>query len=126
MPGEQFFAYGRSTDLCHWEDLTPVLDQRTAQWDSLAIWAPHVIEDNGVYYMYYTGVKGPYPYLTQSIMLATTTNPADPNAWEQQGMVFQPNHPNMLWEDGTWADCRDSMGFQTDKSLLYGLYGPRS
>ena len=24
-------------------------------------------------------------------------------------MVFQPNHLDMIWEDGKWADCRDPM-----------------
>jgi len=109
VPVEEYFAYARSTDLCHWEDLSPVLTRQTGYWDDVAIWAPHVIEDDGVYYMYYTGVRGPYPYLTQSIMLATTINPADPDAWEPQGMVFQPDHPDMIWEEGKWADCRDPM-----------------
>ncbi len=124
LPGEQFFAYGRSTDLCYWEDLTPVLDQRTDEWDSLAIWAPHVFEEDGVYYMYYTGVKGPYPYLTQSIMLATTTNPAEPESWEQQGVVFQPDHLGMVWQDNTWSDCRDPM-VSKQGNIFYLFYTGR-
>ena len=75
LPGEQFFAYGRSTDLCHWEDLTPVLEQRTNQWDSLAIWAPHVVQVDGIYYMYYTGVKGPYPYFNPKHYVCNNDQP---------------------------------------------------
>ncbi len=109
VPVEEYFAYARSQDLCHWEDLSPVLTRQTGYWDNVAIWAPHVIEDNGVYYMYYTGVKGPYPNLTQSIMLATSIDPSDPDSWIVEGMVFQPDHPGMVWSDNAWSDCRDPM-----------------
>jgi predicted GH43/DUF377 family glycosyl hydrolase len=70
--------------------------------------------------MYYTGIKGPYPYLTQSIMLATSPNPADPNSWEQKGMIFQPDHADMVWKDNAWADCRDPMVLKVDDT--YYLY----
>ena len=120
VPGEQFFAYARSTDLCNWENMTPVLEQRESEWESSAVWAPYVYEEDGTYYLYYTGVKGSVPYLTQSIMLATTTNPADPDAWEQQDMIFQPNHENMIWEDNQWADCRDPMVMRVGD--IYYLY----
>ena len=120
LPGEKFFAYARSSDLCNWEDLTPVLKYRLSDEDRLAIWAPFVFEENDVYYMFYTGVKGPYPNLTQSIMLATSTNPADPDSWQQHGMVFQPDHSNMIWEDGKWADCRDPMVIKAGET--YYLY----
>jgi hypothetical protein len=104
---EKKFAYGRSTDLCEWEVLEPILAERVpGTWDEMAVWAPYVYEENGVYYLYYTGVTGEF---TQSIMLATSTNPTDPNAWEVQGMVFQPNHAGSTWEELQWADCRDPM-----------------
>ena len=124
VPVEEYFAYARSQDLCHWEDLSPVLTRQTGYWDDLAIWAPHVIEDNGVYYMFYTGVKGPYPYLTQSIMLATSTDPADPSSWIVEGKVFQPDHPGMVWQDNTWSDCRDPMVFKQG-NIYYMIYTGR-
>ena len=120
IPNEYFFSYARSTDLCDWEDLTPILDQRENEWESLAVWAPFVYEEEGSYYLYYTGVKGPYPLLTQSIMLATSTNPADSDAWELQGMIFQPDHDWMIWQDDQWADCRDPMVMKVgDTYYLY-------
>jgi len=45
--------------------------------------------------------------VTQSILLATSTDPSDPSSWQPQEMVFQPDHPDMVWEEGGWADCRD-------------------
>ncbi|MFC1923024.1 family 43 glycosylhydrolase [Chloroflexota bacterium] len=99
------FAYARSLDLCNWEDLTPVLpDRMSGSWDESAIWAPYVYQENGIYYLYYTGVTRDF---TQSILLATSSDPSDPESWEKQEQVFQPNHPGMIWQDGKAADCRD-------------------
>jgi beta-xylosidase len=105
LPGERKFAYARSQDLCNWEDLGPILTERTpGAWDAMAIWAPFVLEVEGTFYMYYTGVISGF---TQSIMLATSTNPADPASWEEQGMIFQPTHFGADWTVGEWANCRD-------------------
>jgi len=105
LPQENKFAYARSQDLCHWEDLEPILTERTSgDWDESGIWAPYVIEDKGVFYMYYTGVNHT---VAQSIMLATSTNPADPTAWQEEGMIFQPSHPKVIWSSTAWSDCRD-------------------
>ena len=102
---EDRFAYARSADLCHWQDLSPVLAERVpGTADEFRVWSPFVYEENSVYYMYYTGVSANF---TQSIMLATSTNPADPASWQAQGVVFQPDHPGMVWQTGQWADCRD-------------------
>jgi len=103
---ENRFAYGRSPNLCTWQELAPVLPQRTpGDWDEAAIWAPFVYEENGVYYLYYTGVTHA---IAQSIMLATSTNPADPISWHSQGVVFQPTHSGKVWGGfNTWSDCRD-------------------
>lgn len=101
------FAYARSTDLCNWENLSPVLGMRNpGSWDEMKIWSPFVTEQGGTYFMFYTGVTSDF---TQSILLATSTNPANPDAWQPRGLVFQPNHEGMIWQPGVWADCRDPM-----------------
>ena len=118
LPGETKFAYGRSIDLCSWEVLPPILTQRiTGTWDEMAVWAPFVYQEQGVYYMYYTGVTSQY---TQSILLATSTNPSDPASWQQQKVVFQPNHIGMNWLNDQWADCRDPDVIKVGN--LYYLY----
>jgi Glycosyl hydrolases family 43 len=43
-------------------------------WDADALWAPHVVEHDGVYYMFYTGVTGWGPGAVQRIGLATSTD----------------------------------------------------
>lgn len=105
LPRENQFAYGRTKDFCQWETLSPVMGARAANdWDYMAVWAPFVYEEGGVYYMFYTGVRADF---TQSIMLATTQDPADPGSWKTHGMVFQPTHLGTKWTPDAWADCRD-------------------
>ena len=106
IPGEYQFAYARSADFCTWQDMTPVLAERTpGAWDERGVWAPFVYEEGGTYYMYYAGVTLAF---AQSIMLATSTNPADPASWQPQGVIFQPTHLGMIWGGfNTWSDCRD-------------------
>lgn len=112
------FAYARTQDFCSWEDLTPILDGRTpGAWDEKAVWAPFVFVEGDLYYLFYTGVT---EALTQSILLATTRDPSDPDSWEPQGLVFQPDHPGMVWSDGAWADCRDPMVVEI--AGVYHLY----
>ncbi len=112
------FAYARSVDFCEWEVLSPVLSNRTpGSWDDTAIWAPFVFKEESIYYLYYTGVTIDY---TQSILLATSTNPSDPNSWQPQSMVFQPNHPGMIWEVGQPTDCRDPTVIKVGQ--VYYLY----
>lgn len=105
-PDESEFVYARSNDLCHWEDLGTVISERIpGEWDEAAVWAPYVFQENGTYFMYYTGVRNDF---TQSIMLAKSTNPADPDSWQRQGLIFQPDHRGSLWQAGRWSDCRDA------------------
>lgn len=117
-PAEDRFAYARSQDLCTWETLAPVLPTRVpGAWDEKAVWAPFVHQEAGIYYLYYTGVTNDY---TQSILLATTSDPSIPDSWQTQEMVFQPDHAGTLWATGIWADCRDSSVIKVDD--LYYLY----
>lgn len=112
------FVYARSKDLCNWEELSPVLAERTpGAWDEAAIWAPFVFYEDGVYFLYYTGVTQTW---TQSIMLATSTNPSDPHSWARRGMIFQPSHTDAIWEINQFADCRDPFVFKLGE--VYYLY----
>jgi hypothetical protein len=116
---EDQFAYGRSSDLCTWQELSPVLPQRTpGTWDEAAIWSPYVYEEDGVYYLFYTGVTNAF---AQSIMLATSTNPADPESWQTQDVIFQPTHPGKVWGGfDTYSDCRDPTILKIGR--IYYLY----
>ncbi len=118
LPSETKFAYGRSIDMCSWETLAPVLTLRiNGTWDEMAVWAPFVYQEGGIYYLYYAGVTTKF---TQSILLATSTDPADPASWQPRGVVFQPAHAGMNWRSGQWADCRDPTVVKVgDQYFLY-------
>lgn len=116
--GEDRFAYARSTDLCNWDRLGDVLSERVpGAPDEFRVWAPHVYQKDSTFYLFYTGVTTEY---TQRILLATSTDPADPLAWHVQGVVFEPGHPGMVWQAGEWADCRDPAVIRVDQT--YYLY----
>jgi predicted GH43/DUF377 family glycosyl hydrolase len=130
LPDDSQFAYGRSVDLCNWETLANVLPERKpGSWDEAVIWAPYVYQEGGIFYMYYTGVNRA---ASQSVLLATSTNPADPASWISQPMVFQPNHTGTAWKPDAWGDCRDPMVvksgehyflFYTGRDLGGGMIG---
>lgn len=109
------FAYARSTDLCTWEELAPILSSRVpGTGDVQAIWAPFVLQENDQYYLYYTAVS---PAGTQSIRLAATTDPSNPLNWQPQEMIFEPDHPGTQWKAGEWADARDPMVVKIGESF---------
>jgi hypothetical protein len=110
----------RSKDLVRWEALGTALGTRTAE-DRSMVWAPHVVESKGVYYMFYTGVTTPKEgQWCQRILVASARVPDNPASWKRAGEVkfivegkaqdwFRPSHAGAVWSDGAWADCRDPM-----------------
>ncbi|MGB0386733.1 MAG: family 43 glycosylhydrolase [Ardenticatenaceae bacterium] len=106
--GEYTFAYARTQDFCTWENLGFILGPGAeGSPDESYIWAPHVIQEGDTFYMFYTGVNR---HIAQTIMLATTTNPADPQSWQKLGAVFQPNHEGMIYPGPeASSNCRDPM-----------------
>ena len=66
-----------STDLRNWDQLAPVMHTRADKWDNLHIWAPSIVDSNGTFYMFYTGVtKVPFSYTWyQRTGVAWSTDP---------------------------------------------------
>lgn len=106
--GEYHFYGARTNDFCTWEHMGNVLSYgETGDADEAYVWAPYVIEEQGTFFLFYTGVN---QHIAQSIMLATSTNPANPQSWVKHGVVFQPNHPGMVYDGSeAWSDARDPM-----------------
>lgn len=73
---EMDFGHAVSADLYNWQHLAPVLTVRDSAWDNLHVWAPSVIERDGVYYLFYTGVSSaPGQYNSyQRMGVATSTD----------------------------------------------------
>ncbi|NOT33436.1 MAG: family 43 glycosylhydrolase [Candidatus Eisenbacteria bacterium] len=53
---ENAIGHATSYDLFTWANEDSVLPIRPTEWDNHRVWAPHVIEVGGLYYMFYTGV----------------------------------------------------------------------
>lgn len=73
---EKDFGHAISVDLISWTQLDPVLPVRPGQWDNFHVWAPHIVESDGIFYMFYTGVThepGAYQF-HQRMGVATSTD----------------------------------------------------
>jgi beta-fructofuranosidase len=73
---EREFGHAVSTDLVHWTQLGAVLHVRPDKWDNFHVWAPDIVEQDGVFYMYYVGVTyEPFSWTWyQHIGVATSTD----------------------------------------------------
>jgi len=68
-------GHSRSADLWHWEFVDSTFGPGTAAFDNQAVWAPHLVKVDGVYYLFYTGVSGdPATLNHQSIGVATSAD----------------------------------------------------
>ncbi|MBI1797997.1 MAG: family 43 glycosylhydrolase [Candidatus Eisenbacteria bacterium] len=82
-------GHATSTDLTHWTQQPAVLPVRPDHWDNREIWAPDLIERDGVFYLFYSAVTNnpPAEDLHQQIGLATST---DLDTWQRFDQpVFQ-------------------------------------
>jgi hypothetical protein len=125
----QGITFARSTDLLHWEALGTALPTRTPE-DQSMVWAPHVVQSKGIYYMFYTGVTTPADgQWCQRILVASSATPDHPGSWKRSSRVqfvvggkvqdwFRPSHPGSVWTNSSWADCRDPMVLQQDGTWL--------
>ena len=54
---ENDLGHAVSPDLWNWTQAPPVLPARENGWDRTQIWAPSIVEKDGVFFMFYTGVS---------------------------------------------------------------------
>ncbi|MEN8202320.1 MAG: family 43 glycosylhydrolase [Bacteroidota bacterium] len=101
---EANFGHAVTGDLLNWEIHEPFLQTDKSEFDSYQVWAPHVIEHNDMYWMFYTGVNDS---VSQAICLATSD---DLHHWERYEKNPVLNSlPWGFWDETHWSDCRDPM-----------------
>ncbi len=102
---ENSFGHAVSKDLYNWTQLDSVVPVRPGEWDNHRVWAPHIVESEGVYYMFYTGVTESAPLYSffQRTGLATST---DLMSWNRYDV------PVFSCEQAPWVYCdsTNSMG----------------
>jgi len=96
---ETDFGHAVSNDLFHWMQLPPVLPVRLDEWDNAHVWAPHVFERDGLWWMFYTGVTnwpGEFNH-TQRMGVAVSS---DLMTWNQlDGPIYDSAQTGWGW----WA-----------------------
>jgi len=102
---ETNFGHAVSNDLVHWTQKPAVLPTRPGEWDNQHVWAPSIVEQNGLYTMFYAGVTNqPGLYNTyQRIGIATST---DLDNWTRA------DPPVFSCDQVPWAYC-DSLDVLT-------------
>ncbi len=110
------FGHAVSHDLVNWHTEKPVLQTLEEGFDTYQVWAPHIIEHDDKYWIFYTGVNDS---VTQAICLATSE---DLYHWERyEGNPLFNSLPWGEWNLNKWSDCRDPMVFK-DGDMFYCYY----
>jgi len=114
-PNEDFFGHVTSQDLVNWTNEPHVINVGPiGSWDSKNVWAPHIIQYDGIYYMFYTGVNystNAPSYNAQKIGVATSTDLYNWQKYSENPVVDCGNfswtlyNPEIAWG----GDCRDPM-----------------
>ncbi|MBC8492570.1 MAG: family 43 glycosylhydrolase [Chloroflexi bacterium] len=113
----RYFFIASSSDACRWHLEGTILDSDPAHEERF-VWSPYVIAEGDFWYLFYTRATSIFG---QSIFLATSDDPGDTSSWMDQGVIFQPSHPDIIWLGGDhWSDCRDPMVLKVDDT--YYMY----
>jgi hypothetical protein len=101
---ERELGHAVSTDLVHWTHLSPVMQVRPGKWDNGHIWAPHVVEQDGIYYMWYVGVTTvPFAWTWyQRVGVATSTDLMNWTRYDQP--VYGGNWVSWAFADSSTFD----------------------
>ena len=107
-----------SDDLINWEIKEPVVPCPEDGWDSYQIWAPHIILENGTYYMFYSGVNKAE---AQAIGIAVSK---DLYSWEKLTVDAPAIVPGEWgnWKDNGKYSCRDACVIKGYDGFFYCYY----
>jgi hypothetical protein len=107
-----FIEHYLTDDLEHLEYVGRALEDQPGAWDAGGAWSPHVIEVNGTYYMFYTGIDGIQAGAKQRIGLAVSS---DLRRWER----VHVNHCPGTTGDGCIYECDESWTRWNDAADMF-------
>ena len=113
------FGHAVSTDLKEWYPLQPALESGKSGFDCYQVWAPHIVEKDGLYYMFYTGVN---ENAAQTVGLATSSDLYHWTKYEKNPLLHTSEWG--YWGADHWSDGRDPMVMEDDSK--YYMYYTRS
>ncbi len=92
------FGHAISSDLYHWTQLPPVLQVSSLDWDNLHVWAPCVVQQDGLWWMLYAGITLDATHnQTQRIGLAVS---ADLDTWTRvETPVWDATQVPWVWSN---------------------------
>jgi predicted GH43/DUF377 family glycosyl hydrolase len=102
---EKFFAHATSRNILNpqWEKQEPVLRAEMEKWGETLVWAPHIVENNGRYFIFYcAGGQNDDRY---KIHLATSSDLWSWERHEANPMVVDGYHardPMVIQHQGVW------------------------
>lgn len=116
FPGQESkIGHAFSKDLISWTTRKPAITARKGKWDSAHLWAPTVVEYNGLWHMLYTGMKDD---INQKIGLAVS---ADLENWEYPCPDSVIDVSLFDWADSSpdgYTNCRDPYIFRWENRWL--------
>jgi len=122
-PGnETTFIHATSVDLVNWETKKDVINTMAGSYEKDHVWAPAIIEKDGIFYMFYTMVVGNSPN-SQTIGYATST---DLFNWIQHSSNSPLWIPSSFSRWASWStsdgSCRDPFVMWVDELGKYVMY----
>jgi len=121
-----FIEHYVTSDLEHMQYVGRALEAQPGAWDAGGAWAPHVLEIDGTYYMFYTGIESVLPGAKQRIGLAVSD---DLGRWTRvpvnrcpgttgDGCIYECNETWTRWGDASDPfnqQCRDAFVMYDDE-----------
>ena len=110
------FGHAVSADLKKWIALPPVVRSSEGAFDSYQVWAPHIVQKDGKYYMFYTGVN---ENAAQTVGVAVSE---DLYLWDKyEGNPLLHTEQWKYWGASHWSNGRDPMVLE-DGGIYYMYY----
>jgi len=129
IPNHDYIAHAISADGISWHRVKNALFVgHPGEWDDDMLWTMHVVEEEGNFKMYYTGLQRKDRGVVSRIGLAESTNLID---WEKNRKEIFPIEPEGIYYETnksnprTWLSFRDPFHFP-HKGEVYLLVAART
>jgi hypothetical protein len=103
-PNEKVIGHSTSRNLYTWTRQPHAITVRTSEWDNESVWAPSIVEHDGVTYMFYTGVHNGPPAWTHEQMTGVAFS-MDPSLVAWSRLDVSSVAPVQRCSDFVWTNC---------------------